>query len=540
MVKKITLLSCLVLCLFVFYFYAGVKESIYDPSIRRVKDQKMVCLTSFVSMFRNQVHETPDENAVVTRQAALSYRRLDEMSDQLASYLLKQGLSKGDFVGLSSFTDEYFIIGVLGILKSGGVYLPLDPEYPAELLHYIVSDASPKIILAQEDFKSLYAKSKVPIMDLEKAIDGGCADSSVDIPIYGDDPAYVVYTSGSTGKPKGIVVAHRSLPNIGISHRPFYPPKMKSLISGGICFDASILAIFHSLLNGGSLYLSNFGADQDIQKLCDFIQNHPINFMICVPSLYQRILHGVSQLPNLLSVSLTGEMIPNSLCVNHMKQSPNAFLYNEYGPTECAIGASVKKIYDPAEKLIYTLTVGRPIANTKIHILNDDLTVCSCGDKGEIYIEGIGLAKGYLNNKVLTQQSFIEVALDKKSKTRLYKTGDLGRYTSDGELEFLGRKSHNVVVNDQVVYIGEIEGAIYRHPEIKGAIVVKEGSELVAYITSITSNLTKASLKDFLASLLPEFMVPKKIVCLEKFPLSPNGKIDKKTLFASALKESGK
>lgn len=551
MAKKVVIASLLVLCSIGLLYYRVATDTVKGPCNYKKEEAAALCLLStssisnqvevsncmdFVSMFKNQALESLNENALVTEETSVSYGELDKLSDALASYLRGLGVEKGDFIGLSSLSDEYFIIGVLGILKSGGVYLPLDPAYPGELIDYIVSDARPKIILAKEEFKHLFSKFSMPILDLKAAVTDKPIENKDCLEILGSDPAYVVYTSGSTGNPKGIVVMHKSLPNIGISHRSFYPTKTNSLISGGICFDASILAIFHSLLNGGCLYLSNFGADQNIEKLCNFIDTHPINYMICVPSLYRRILEGSSKLDNLRCVSLTGEMIPNSLCLLHAEKSANAFLYNEYGPTECAIGTSIKKIYDPSEKVFHRVTVGRPLVNTKVYILDDNLNICPIGAKGEICVEGIGLAKGYLNNKELTQKSFIDISLDGRSKVRLYKTGDLGRYADNGELEFLGRKTHQVVLEDKVVYIGEIEGAIYSHPDVIGAIVVKEEGSLVAYVTCTASTSSDMTLENFLDKSLPSFMVPTRIIRLESFPLSPNGKIDKKALFATRLK----
>ncbi len=493
----------------------------------------------FLTLFKEQVAKFPEITAVVSEEESINFKELSLRSDQLAHYLRDSGIQRGDFVGLSVSNGPDLIIGILGILKSGGVYLPLDPKYPERLLKFILQDANPRLILTQRKFAYLFSDYGIPIFNLNKGYQ--CKnEEGYNFSVALDDPAYVVYTSGSTGKPKGIVVTHRSLPNIGISHRSFYPEKIRALVSGGICFDASILVIFHSILNGGCLYLSTYESDHNIKSLSAFIEKNPVNFMICVPSLYERILENPREFSSLKVVSLTGEPLPHSLCLLHAKFVSDAALYNEYGPTECAIGATIKKVYDPVTRRISKDSVGIPLANTRVHILNNNLQSCPIGSKGEICIEGVGLAQGYLNNKELSQKRFIHVALDGKNEVRLYRTGDLGQFLPNGEIEFLGRMEQLVNLENQSIYLGELENVIYRHPKIRAAVVSKLKNNLICFITTTANAPIEHSLKEHLARSLPNHMVPQEIIRLNQFPLSPNGKIDRALLVATSLVENRK
>lgn len=484
---------------------------------------------NFLEMFNEQVSKRGEANAILTEQGSFTYKELNSYSDRLAFDLKESGIKKRELIGLSTETNTLLIVGILGILKAGGVYLPLDPEYPTSRLNYILEDSSPKMILTQKKFKSLYTGYSVQILQLREALPDFHERNFLPS-ISLDDPAYVVYTSGTTNNPNGIIVSHRSLPNIGIAHRGIYPSYTKSLISGGICFDASILAIFHTLLNGGSLCVFAFTPDLNFKNLCDFIESQKINFLICVPSLYEKILHACLRLDNLLCVSLTGEMLPTGLCLRHSECVPNASLYNEYGPTECAIGTTAKEIYNPVKKEIYRTSVGFPLPNTRIYILDEDLQLCLTGKKGEIYIDSVGLAIGYLNKDKLTNEKFKKLHLSGNREVRLYKTGDLGRYLENGEIEFLGRIEYHTILNGQKVYFGEIENAISLYPKVKGMVVFESESKLVACITSILEDHIEENLRNFLNDLLPIHMIPEKIICLERFPLSPNGKVDRQAL----------
>jgi amino acid adenylation domain-containing protein len=494
---------------------------------------------NFFQLFKTQVNKNSKNIAVVTTDGSLTYEELNTKSNKLAKYLRSLGVKKNSPIGLSINSELNLIVGILGILKSGGVYLPLDPSYPKTYLKSMLKNAKPKLIITQSTSFPLFCKINIPVINLDKEFkkinnikNASISQNNFESSMKLDDLAYIIYTSGSTGKPKGIMISHRSLPNIALSRKKFYPNKIKALISGGICFDASILVIFYTLLNGGCLYLSNYELNKNIRDLRNFIKKNSINFIISVPSLYSKLLENLHNFPKLKTVSLTGESIPYSLCLRHSKLVSNAILYNEYGPSEYAIGTTIAKIYDPFEKKIQKICVGKPLINTQVYILDENLKLVSSGSKGEIHVAGVGLAKGYLNNKSLTNKSFIPVSFSNQKQVCLYKTGDLGRFLPNGNLEFLGRINNQYKICNYKINLGEIEHAILQHPKIKETVVFanENSNELIAYITTLSKKSIENDLKNHLVNILPNYMIPSKFVHLNQFPLSANGKIDKKAL----------
>ncbi len=490
---------------------------------------------NFIQLFLEQVNMNPHQIIIIAEDGNLSYDELHRKSDVLAKKLLKIGVKNSDLVGLCVSLNSDLIVCMLGILKAGAAYFPLDPTYPKDRLQHMLKDGNPSVILAESKFTHLLDSNKVLKIDESLFHNPLVHESNLDLPsIQPKNLAYVLYTSGSTGKPKGIMITHKSLPNIALAHNSYYPPKMRMLISGGVCFDASLLVIFHSLINNKPLYLFKFDPTDTIDKLIKFIEMNSISFIICVPSQYLRLLKKNHSLPFLKCVSLTGENLPQSLCILHAKLAPNALLYNEYGPTECAIGTTISKIYDPRTKTIKQVTVGNPLPNTQVYILDEKLEEVPRGEKGEICIGGIGLANGYMNNEVLTHEKFVSVAVRARKPIRLYRTGDIGRFLPNGELEFYGRIDHRQQIGKNWINLGEVEYHISHCPEIReSAVLIKKNlkgkKHLVAYITS-AKKTAQTSVLQYLKNRLPKRMIPSKIIKIDKFPLSPNGKIDRDTL----------
>ena len=350
-----------------------------------------------------------------------------------------------------------------------------------------------------------------------------------------DHLAYVIYTSGSTGRPKGIMVTHRSLPQIAVGHKLFYPESLRALLIGAISFDPSILIIFHTLVSGGFLCLSMNALTVDAKKTIDLIQNHSINYLLCVPSVYAALLDRSHKLSSLQNVSLAGENIPSQLPILHAQFAPNANLYNEYGPSEYAIGTTLAKIYDPIAHKIHKMSVGRPLPNTQVYVLDQNLQLVPIGIKGEIFIGGIGLARGYLNNQELTAEKFIWVSLPNQSPIRLYKTGDFGRFLPNGDIDFLGRIDHQVKINGCRVELGEIEYAIKQFEGIDEVVVIarddsRGNKRLTAYFSASAQKDINQDLRIYLTNLLPKYMIPSAYIQVETFALTPNGKIDRQAL----------
>jgi amino acid adenylation domain-containing protein len=491
---------------------------------------------NFIELFREQASKYPDQRIAIDRIGHITYEELNNKSDNLARFLVKSGIKPNDLVGLCSSLNIDFIISMLGIIKAGAAYFPLDHEYPNERLQHMVRDSNPTAILVEPQFSSLFKGNKV--IEIEQKIFDGeyrLHNNLSNTLIQPENLAYVVYTSGSTGLPKGIMITHESLANVALAHREYYPPSMRMLISGGVCFDASLLVIFHALANNAPLYLFNYNIRDGVGDLLNFIQTNSIGFMICVPSQYLKLLQKNIPLSFLKCVSLTGENVSKSLCCLHAKLAANALLYNEYGPTEYAIGATIAKIYSPKSSLARQITVGNPLPNTQVYILDNNLNMLPKGTKGEIFIGGIGLAQGYINNEKLTDEKFIYVQSQKNEFLRLYRTGDIGRFLPNGELEFLGRVDHRVRICGNWVNLGEVEHHISNRSNIQESAVLLQNNsqgekQLVIYITSLKKT-AKSFLLRYLKALLPN-RVPYSVIQINKFPLSPNGKIDRSALLS--------
>lgn len=491
---------------------------------------------SFVQLFREQANKNPDKVIAVDDTGCITYEEINKKSDNLAGYLIKSGIKPNDLIGLCSCMNINFIVSILGIIKAGAAYFPLDHEYPNERLHHMLRDSKPAVILVEPQFASLFKGNK--LIEIERKIfndEYRLQSNFSDTKIQPENLAYVVYTSGSTGLPKGIMVSHESLTNVALAHRGYYPSNMRMLLSGGVCFDATLLVIFHALANNAPLYLFSPKAKDDVDALVNFVQDNCIDFMICVPSQYLKLLQKNIPLPFLKCVSLTGENVSKSLCCLHAKLAPNALLYNEYGPTECAIGATIAKVYSSQNSLPRQITVGYPLPNTQVYILDANLNVLPKGEKGEIFIGGIGLAQGYINNKALTDEKFIHVKFEKKEVLRLYRTGDVGHFLKNGELEFLGRVDHTVQICGNRINLGEVEHDISKRSNIQeSAVLLQNNCQgekcLVIYITALEKR-TKSFLVRYLEKILPK-LVPFSVIRINKFPLSPNGKIDRGALLS--------
>jgi amino acid adenylation domain-containing protein len=486
---------------------------------------------STVELFEDQLQRDPNAVAISFKDMVLTYNELDQKSNQLAKYLRANGVQTGSYVGLSLSNNFDLIISILGILKAGGVYVPLEPSYPKDRINYMLEDAKPLVLLTESQnphqFESFTEKKIVLDRSWEEIT---TFDSTpLGVSINSKDLAYVIYTSGSTGKPKGIMVDHGSFAYACVAHREFYQEKLVGLMSGAISFDVSILIIFHSLTSGGRIHIPPLESRIDPAQLIDVINSNSINYILCVPSLYSMILNRSQKLPSLKIVSLTGENIPNSILLLHPYIAPNAILYNEYGPTEYAIGTTIAKIYDPKLKITYPVSVGNPLPGTFVYIFDEKLQALPAGAKGEIYIGGPGIARGYLNMPNLTAEKFITFRNE-----IIYRTGDFGRFLPNGTLKFLGRIDNQVKIRGNRIELAEIEQEICRLHNINEAVVVCEGTNenrhLVAYFTAIENKELGKEIKSHLTNLLPKYMIPSKFIQLQAFPRTPNGKIDRNLL----------
>lgn len=488
--------------------------------------------TTFVNdLFKEQVRKSPHQTALVFQNSKMTYQELDQRSNQFARYLREKGVQANALVGFSLSKSLDLIVGILGILKAGGVYLPLDSTYPRERLEFMIKDAKPQVLVTESRHESLFAnfRGEVVQIDKDRKKISRFSENPLLISISPNQLAYVIYTSGSTGRPKGIMVDHNSFAHGAVAHDGYYQEKLVGLLSSAISFDVSILMIFHLLSSGGTVYIPKDESIADAEKLVSTIENNAISYLLCVPSLYSMVLDRCRQLPSLKIVSLTGENIPNFILKLHAKIAPNAILYNEYGPSEYAIGTTIGKIYDPVKKKVYPVNVGKPLPNTYVYVLDENLLPVPENVKGEIFIGGAGLSKGYLSNSELTAEKFLSFRF-----TTLYRTGDFGRLLPDGNLEFLGRTDNQVKIRGNRVELGEVEQTICRYPQVNEAVVVckkhNSSSHLVAYFTTLVDGEVEKELKGYLTNVLPRYMIPSVFVHLKSFPRTPNGKIDRSAL----------
>ncbi|MEH2059372.1 MAG: amino acid adenylation domain-containing protein [Nostoc sp.] len=494
-------------------------------------------------LFEEQVERTPDAVAVVFENQQLTYHELNCRANQLAHYLRPLGVEADLLVGICVERSLEMVVGLLGILKAGGAYVPLDPEYPQDRLTFMLADAQVSVLLTQQHLVEKLPQHQARVVHLDKdwfAI----AKSSQENPIaevQTSNLAYVIYTSGSTGQPKGVMLSHSNLCNHTFWMQATFPltEKDKVLQKTPFGFDASVWEFYAPLLAGGQLLIAEPGGHTDSAYLLRLIAQQQVTTVQLVPSLLQMLLEqgGIETCHSLKHVFCGGEVLPVTLQEGLLSKL-DVNLHNLYGPTEACIDAT----FWNCQREIYPqlVPIGRPIDNTQIYVLDQNLQPVPVGVPGELHIGGAGLAKGYLNRSELTQEKFIPNPFNnskfKIQNSKLYKTGDLARYLPDGNIEYLGRIDNQVKIRGFRIELGEIEAALSQHSDVQTSVVIIRedipgNKRLVAYVVpqpQITP--TVSVLRSFLKEKLPEYMIPSAIVTLESLPLTPNGKIDRRAL----------
>ncbi|MEM7087896.1 MAG: amino acid adenylation domain-containing protein, partial [Bacteroidota bacterium] len=484
-----------------------------------------------LDLFRTQVQKTPQATAIKFKDESLSYKQLDVLSNQLGHCLLDDyGVKKGDLIGIQLDRSHWFVVAILGILKSGGAYVPMDPEYPVQRKEHMIKDAGIELLLSDTSymFDMDYYQGTLLALDVEFTPEDYSAEAA-GVLVTPTDLAYVIYTSGSTGTPKGVLIAHDSLSASIHARNHFYEFMKSYLLVPSFSFDSSVAVLWECLTRGSTLFVV---ASMDLKNpvtMIDLIKEHEIASVLCVPSFYKFLLEeNKSSELTFKRVILAGETLRKSLVNKHYAVLPTSNLFNEYGPTENTVWSTATLI----PKKIKRVTIGKPISNTKVFILDENHQLVPKGVVGELYLTGNNLAVGYLNRPELTKEKFISDLILKGE--RYYKTGDLGRWMPDGTIDFIGRKDDQVKIRGYRIELGEIENRIKGKQEVKDVVVlardVLEGEkELVAYVVSGALETT-ADLRNYLSSSLPEYMIPAYYVQLEEIPLTANGKIDKKSL----------
>ncbi|MCF2150416.1 Non-ribosomal peptide synthetase [Desmonostoc muscorum LEGE 12446] len=513
-------------------------------------------------LFESQCLITPDAVAVVFENQQLTYHQLNSRANQLAHYLRSLGVGADVLVGICVERSLEMVVGLLGILKAGGAYVPLDPEYPNERLTFMLEDAQVSVLLTQHRLvESLpQHQARVVHLDSDWLLIGEYSQENAIAEVQASNLAYVIYTSGSTGQPKGVMLSHSNLCNHMLWMQATFPltEKDKVLQKTPFGFDASVWEFYAPLLAGGQLLMAQPGGHNDSAYLLRLIAQQQVTTVQLVPSLLQMLLEqgGIETCHSLKQVFCGGEALPVTLKEDLLSKL-NVNLHNLYGPTEACIDAT----FWNCKQQMYGqfVPIGRPIANTQVYILDQNLQPVAVGVPGELHIGGAGLARGYLNRSELTQEKFIpnpfvggrgaggqrgrgETEDQSSNSERLYKTGDLARYLPDGNIEYLGRIDNQVKIRGFRIELGEIEAALSQHPDVQASCVIARvdipgNKRLVGYIVPNAQITPKVSeLRSFLKEKLPDYMVPSVIVILESLPLTPNGKIDRRALPAPELR----
>jgi amino acid adenylation domain-containing protein len=512
--------------------------------------QKAIPLQTFTQIFEEQTHKTANRVAAVFADRCLTYAQLNARSNQLAHYLKSVGVKPEVLVGVYTERSLDMLVAFLAILKAGGVYLPLDPTAPKERLAYILSDSQVSVLLTQKNLMTALPdrKAKVVCLDAEWEIISQQSDRNPLNAVLDDNLAYIIYTSGSTGMPKGAAIEHRGM----LNHLYAKIWDLELTENDAIAqtasqsFDISVWQLLVALLVGGCVCIFPDRIVRNPSELLEQIEQQGISILEVVPSLLQMMLQEIERIElsqqKLLPLSklrwllLTGEALLPKLCNRWLGYYPTIPMLNAYGPTECSDDVTHYPIYHPFEPETLHVPIGRAIANTQLYILNPQLQPIPIGVIGELYVGGMGVGRGYLNNPELTERVFMPDPFG-SSGSRLYKTGDKARYLSDNNIEFLGRLDYQVKLRGFRIELGEIEALLAQHPAVRESVViVREESEdkrLVSYVVPDRQVATfdlEDRLHCFLNEKLPEYMMPSTFVLLESLPLTPNGKIDRQAL----------
>ena len=499
-------------------------------------------------LFAEQVQRRPDAVAVVYEAEQLSYGALNERANQVAHYLRSLGVGPGSLVGILMARSLEMVVGLLGVLKAGAAYVPLDPDYPRERLSLMLRDSGISVLLTQERLLTLIDHGEAGVVCLDRQWEV-IAQESVENPISRasvENSAYVIYTSGSTGTPKGVVVTHRNIANyaqficekLGLHELPSGAALHFATVST-LAADLGNTCVFPALISGGCLHVFGYDVATDADSFAAYVSKRPIDVLKIVPSHLDALL-AANEAVNILPLKyliLGGEAFSLDLMERVRALAGDCQVINHYGPTETTVGSLTFSL--PRGRSAWTsstVPIGRPIANTEVYLLDEHLKPVPIGVLGQIFIGGAGLSEGYLKQPEQTAARFIPNPFSTNGHTRLYQTGDLGRYLQDGSVEFLGRVDHQVKIRGYRIEMGEIESTLEQHPVIRECVVLARedtpGDErLVAYVVrGSEQGVSAGELRGYLKERLPEYMIPGAYVELEQLPLTPNGKVDRRAL----------
>ncbi|HIE1893495.1 TPA: non-ribosomal peptide synthase/polyketide synthase [Pseudomonas aeruginosa] len=483
-------------------------------------------------LFEEQAERTPTAPALAFGEERLDYAELNRRANRLAHALIERGVGADRLVGVAMERSIEMVVALMAILKAGGAYVPVDPEYPEERQAYMLEDSGVELLLSQSRLKLPLAQG-VQRIDLDRGEPWfeGYSEANPDIHLDGENLAYVIYTSGSTGKPKGAGNRHSALSNRLCWMQQAYGLGVGDTVlqKTPFSFDVSVWEFFWPLMSGARLVVAAPGDHRDPAKLVELIKREGVDTLHFVPSMLQAFLQDedVASCTSLKRIVCSGEALPADAQQQVFAKLPRAGLYNLYGPTEAAIDVTHWACVEEGKDAV---PIGRPIANLACYILDGNLEPVPVGVLGELYLAGRGLARGYHQRPGLTAERF--VASPFVAGERMYRTGDLARYRADGVIEYAGRIDHQVKLRGLRIELGEIEARLLEHPWVReAAVLAVDGRQLVGYVVlESESGDWREALAAHLAASLPEYMVPAQWLALERMPLSPNGKLDRKAL----------
>ncbi|MHC3454423.1 amino acid adenylation domain-containing protein [Streptomyces prasinus] len=479
-----------------------------------------VCLHTLVE---EHATRTPDAPAVLCGETELTYGRLDEDANRVARLLRAAGVGSGGLVALLTERAAWSVTAMLGTLKAGAAYVPIEPTYPPERIRHILADSGAVALLVRREPE--YA---VPVPVLAAGEAAGLPGTPLGVSVTPDDLAYVIYTSGSTGTPKGIGVHHRAIVASTTARAVAGPPPSRDLVLPPLCFDGAAGGMFWALTSGGAVVLPTEHEAHDPMALRKLLESAAVTHVHAVPSHYRIVLQvaGREALGRFSVVAVGGEPLSPEIVAEHLRLCPQAPLFNDYGPTECAVWATTHRC-GPAEAAGAGIPIGRPVPGYQTYVLDGGLRPVPPGVSGEIWIGGPGVARGYHGRAALTAERFLPDPY--RPGGRLYRTGDRGLWGQDGRLRILGRVDHQVKVRGFRIELGEIEAAVRRHPAVSDcAVLLRQDNtteQLVAFV-ALGSGVTVPELQRKIAESIPEQMHPHHIAILPQLPRTPGGKVD--------------
>jgi len=495
---------------------------------------------SITEWFTEQAERTPAAIALEYADQQVTYRALNERANQIAHRLSRLGARGEALVGVCIQQSFEQIAAILGVLKAGAAYVPLDPTYPKARLDFILQDIQATVVLTVEHLVRMFNNCNAQIVCIDTdwpPLDG---ESKENLPriVEGvtDHPAYVIYTSGSTGTPKGVVITQGNLLHSTAARANHYHESVeKFLLLSSFSFDSSVAGIFWTLCSGGTLVLLPVDNGWHQRLIAEQIAERKVSHLLALPSLYRLILEEASatQLHSLRVVIMAGEACPPAVVKRHYGLIPQVALFNEYGPTEATVWSTVYACRGDMSDA--SVPIGRPIPNTQIYILDKNLHPVPIGVRGELYIGGGGIPRGYLRCPSITAERFVPHPFSTEPGARLYKTGDMARYKPDGNIEFEGRLDYQVKMRGYRIELGEIEAVLSQHASVREvAVLIIDDTlgdrHLVAYVSGNRGGVSPTDLRSYLANKLPNYMIPSIFVGLDALPLTPNGKINRTAL----------